>query len=118
MRIVALICNILLFGFTGVVLLVDGPPRAARYIVFTLWTLLTLVLSTVVIARGETATTRAVAIVANIVFLGFVCWAFADQYPHPEEDGLLAFVVLMVATPLLSLAVLARRVIPAPGDSR
>jgi hypothetical protein len=118
MRIAALTCNILLLGFTGVVLLVDGPPRAARYIVFTLWTLSTLILSAVVMARGGAATTKVVAIVGNIILMGFVGWAFVDQYPHPEEDGFIAFVVLMVLTPLLSLAVLARERFAAHGGPR
>jgi uncharacterized protein YhhL (DUF1145 family) len=43
---------------------------------------------------------------ANIVFFGFVCWALVDQYPHPEEDGVLTFTVLIVLTPILSLVVL------------
>jgi formate hydrogenlyase subunit 3/multisubunit Na+/H+ antiporter MnhD subunit len=135
MKIVAVICNIVLFGFTCLVLLVDGPPKGASYIVFTLWLLLTLILSSVVISRGgasdgwlglpmkrkaleeqkktddlsSTSTViRIVAIICNIVLLGFTCWAFVDQYPHPEEDGLVAFTVLMVLTPILSLVVLFR----------
>ena len=51
---------------------------------------------------------RFVAIVCNIVLLGFTGWAFVDQYPHPEEDGLIAFTVLMVLTPILSLVALFR----------
>jgi hypothetical protein len=52
---------------------------------------------------------KIVAVICNIVLLAFTCWAFVDQYPHPEEDGLIAFTVLMVLTPILSLAVLFRR---------
>jgi hypothetical protein len=51
---------------------------------------------------------KIVAIICNIVFFGFVCWALVDQYPHPEEDGVIAFAVLMVLTPILSLVVLFR----------
>lgn len=118
------------------VLLVDGPPKGASYIVFTLWSLLTLILSSVVISRSgvsdgwlglpmmrkaseeqkktddlsSTSTVmRVVAIIGNLVLSGFICWAFVDQYPHPEEDGLIAFAVLMVLTPILSMAVLFRR---------
>jgi hypothetical protein len=36
------------------------------------------------------------------------CWAVVDQYPHPEEDGVIAFTVLRVLTPILSLVVLFR----------
>ncbi|MBZ5500346.1 MAG: hypothetical protein LAP85_28460 [Acidobacteriia bacterium] len=51
---------------------------------------------------------RVVAVICNIVLLGFTCWAFVGQYPHPEEDGLIAFTVLMVLTPILCLVVLFR----------
>jgi hypothetical protein len=32
----------------------------------------------------------------------------ASQYPHPEEDGVIAFTMLMVSTPILSLVALLR----------
>jgi hypothetical protein len=34
------------------VLVIDGPPKGAGYIVFTLWSLLTLILNAVVIFRS------------------------------------------------------------------
>ena len=135
MKISAIICNIILFLFTSLVLVTDGPPTETIYIVFTLWTFLTLILNTVVISRigvgdgwlglnkkekvleeqkktdepsYKVTFLRIVAIICNIVFLGFHCWAFVDQYPHPEEDGFIAFVVLMVLTSILSLVVLIR----------
>lgn len=51
---------------------------------------------------------KVAAAVSNIVLLGFVCWAIADQYPHPEEDGLIAFTVLIVLTPILSVVAIFR----------
>jgi hypothetical protein len=135
MKIVAMICNVVLFGFTGLVLACDGPPRGVAYIVFTLLALLMPVFSAVVIFRmgssegwlgpreeravpggqgkmegqapGSTLT-RAAAMVGNIVLIGFTWWAILDQYPHPEEDGVIAFAVLMVLTPILTLVVLLR----------
>jgi len=130
MKIAAVVCNIVLFGFTCLVLFVDGLPKGASYIVFTLWLLLTLILNLVVISRSgasdgwlglsmkrkapeerkkidalsfTSTVMRFVAIICNIVLLGFICWAFVDQYPHPEEDGLIAFTMLTVSTPILSL---------------
>ena len=135
MKILAIICNIILFLFTCLVLVTDGPPTETIYIVFTLWTFLTLILNTVVISRiwvgydwlglnkkekvlKEQKKTnefsyvgtslRIVAIFSNIIFLGIHSWAFVDQYPHPEENGFIAFVVLIVLTPILSLVVLIR----------
>ncbi len=51
---------------------------------------------------------RITAMAFNMIHIGFVCWAFVDQYPHPEEDGFVAFLVMMVLTPILSLVVLFR----------
>ncbi len=133
MKITAVICNIVLFGFTCLVLLVDGPPTDISYIVFTLWLLLTLILNSAVIffggagsrlrnkeeglEQGEKAgnlssagtVMSVVAIICNAVLLGFICWAFVDQYPHPEEEGFLAYAVLIALTPILSLVALFRR---------
>ena len=46
--------------------------------------------------------------ICNLVLLGLVCWALIDQYPHPEEEGVIAFAVLTVLTPLPGAAVLFR----------
>jgi hypothetical protein len=135
MKIVAVILNIVLFAFICLVLVTDGLPTKANYIVFTFWSLMTLILSAVVILRhrasngrpafhvkaktveeqkkidapSATSTTmRTVAIICNIVFLVHFCWAFVDQYPHPEEEGFVVFTVLMVLTPILNLVVLFR----------
>jgi formate hydrogenlyase subunit 3/multisubunit Na+/H+ antiporter MnhD subunit len=135
MKIMAILCNIVLFLFICLVLVTDGLPKETVYIVSTLWTFLTLILNSVVISRigardgwlrlhrkrnaseeqkktddlSPTGTImRIVAIICNIVFLGFHYWAFVDQYPHPKEDGFIAFVVLMMLTPILSLMVLFR----------
>ena len=51
MKIVALICNIVLFGFTCLVLVTDGPPKEAGYIIVTLLSVLTPILSLVVLFR-------------------------------------------------------------------
>lgn len=43
------------------------------------------------------------AIICNVVLIGFVCWALVDQYPHPHENGFTAYAVLIVLTPILSV---------------
>jgi len=133
MKIVTLICNIVLFVFTCLVLLTDGFSREAAYIVFTLVLLLVPVFNAVVIFRsgaregwldltrkGKVPAERAktdgkpssgifakiAAITANIVMFSFACWAFADQYPHPKEDGLIAYIVLVLTIPVLSAVVI------------
>jgi len=133
MRSVAVICNIVLFAFICLVLAVDGLPTEASYIVFTVWALMTLILSPAVISRRGAGdgwlglpakstpseeqrkiddpsppgtAVRTVTIICNIVFLAHFCWAFVDQYPHPEEEGFIPFAVLMVLTPILNLVAL------------
>jgi len=135
MKIAMFICNVVLFAFTCFVLLTDGVSKEAGYIAFTLLLLLVPILNLLVISRGgarvgrmglpakekELAEQRKmdsssssgtvikiVAIVCNAVLLGFVCWALVDQYPHPEEDGFIAYVLLVVVTPALSLVALFR----------
>jgi len=135
MKIVAIICNIVLFGFTCMVTLTDGPPKGAGYIVFSLLLFLIPILNVFVISQSgagggrlgfqkrekapEEATTshdvssnnavvRMVAIVCNIVLLGFACWAIIAQYPHPAEPGVVEFEVLVVLTPILSSVVIFR----------
>ncbi len=43
---------------------------------------------------------------ANVILLASLACAFVDQYPHPDESGFMAFVVVAAATPLLSAVVL------------
>ncbi len=133
MKIMAVICNLVLFGFTCLVLVTDGPPTKPGYIVFTIWSLATPILNSVVISlsgarrdwldvlskrtplKEETrrhelsspaTAARTVAIVVNVILLGFICWALVDQFPHPEEDGFIAFTLLMILTPVLSVVVI------------
>jgi len=45
-------------------------------------------------------------VICNIVLFGFVCYAIVDKYPNPKEDGITAFTVLMMLTPILNLVIL------------
>lgn len=135
MKTLTVLCNIVLFGFTCIVLATDGAPKEARYIIFTLLLMLIPIFTVFAIVRSgagsswpnlpmkrntleaqpktgvlssrKTAIER-VAAICNIVLLGVVCWAIVDQYPHPEEEGIVAFSVLTVLTPILSAVVLFR----------
>ena len=109
MKTVAVILNVVLLVFTCFVLATDGLPKEVTYIVFTIWTFLTLILNAAVISRGGISlVTRIAAIVFNIVLLGFICWSLVDQYPHPKEAGFIPFVILSLLTPVLNLLVLFR----------
>lgn len=116
MKIVAVICNIVLFLFTCLVLLTDGLPKEAGYIIATLLVLLTPPFTLAVFFRsgvsdgrpGLQMDTRTVAIICNIALLGFICWSLLGQPPHPQEEGFVAYVVLSALTPILSLVVFFR----------
>jgi hypothetical protein len=135
MKIVAAICNVVWFGFTCLVLVTDGPPKGAGYIIATLLMLLTPLLTLVVLFRSGASDSwmglrmkrealeeqrtienpssmstlmKNVAIICNIALLGFLCWALLSQPPHPEEEGFVAFVVVSVMTPILSVVAILR----------
>lgn len=135
MNLVAFICNIAFIGFFCLVLLTDGIPRETAYIVFTLFTLLVPILSSIVIFRStenngwlsfsmkrkalegqrkidKLSSTnpilKIVAIICNIVLVGLSYWAFVSQYPHPKEEGFLLFIVILFLTPILSSIAILR----------
>jgi len=121
MRIVAVVCNVVLFAFTCFVVLTEGIPREAPYLILTLLPLLVPIMSLFVLLRGgmtlqeqrtrddpssmSTLANRA-AVVCNFVLVGFSCWAAVTQYPYLEGNGVIPFGLLMVFTPIISLAVL------------
>jgi hypothetical protein len=122
--IVAVICNVVLLAFTGVVLVTDGVSREGPYVVFTLLLLLVPILSVVALVRrggnrpdlgthdvpsSRSTVTKRVAVSSNLVWLAFSCWAIVDQYPHPADAGVIPFAVLVVVTPIVSLAALLGR---------
>ncbi len=142
MKTLVVLCNIVLFVFTCLVLVTDGPSDEMAYIIFTLLLLLIPILTVFAIVRRGSGTPGGpeggvlskaqarmgllsadrtplenTAGICNLVLLGFVCWALVDQYPHPAEEGLVAFVVVTLLTPLLSAVVLLthRRSSSRPG---
>jgi len=135
MKVVAAVCNVVWFAFTCLVLVTDGLPKEAGYIFLSLLHLLTPLLTLVVLFRSGASdgwlgrrTKRTaleepgkvdspssmsiamsiVAVVCNIALLGFLCWALVSQPPHPEEEGFVAFVVISVLTPILSVVAILR----------
>jgi hypothetical protein len=133
MKIIAIICNVVLFVFTGIVLVTDGTPTDTAYIIFTLLVLLIPIFNVVVLTRSgvdngwldlqkktleeqrkiddlssTTIVMKIGAFICNIVLFAFTWWAIVDQYPHSEEDGVIAYTLLIVLTPILSVAVLFR----------
>jgi len=117
----AIVCNVVLFAITGVIILTEGVPREARYLVLTLLMLAVPLLSAVVLVRGRAALagrradatgsptitlTRAGAVVCNLILLGASCWETVVQYPYPEGNSIIPFAVLAIGTPIVSLVAL------------
>ena len=116
MRTFAIVLNVVLLAFTCLVLVTDGFPTTAVYIVLTVLLLVIPILTLIVLFRrtgtdapssGRVLMERVVA-ACNILLLVFVCWAIVDHYPHPKEEGFLAYVVLVIVTPGLSALTLLR----------
>ncbi|HVN33073.1 MAG TPA: hypothetical protein VMT45_13915 [Thermoanaerobaculaceae bacterium] len=130
MKTVAVVCNAVLFAFTCSVLATDGMPTETIYKLFSLLLLLVPLLSFLAIlhsgmsdgwlgARMPTRTHvepssgialfRWATAALNLVLLANSCWAVVTQYPsHPKEEGLLAYVVVIILTPILNFVVLMR----------
>ena len=121
MRTVAVVCNIVLFVITCFIVLTEGIPKGAPYLILTLLPLLVPILSLVVLLRGGrrlqeqkthddpssmSVLANSMAIFCNLVLIGFSCWAAVAQYPYPEGNGVIPFALLMVFTPILTVAVL------------
>jgi len=109
MRVVAAIFNIVWFLFICLVLVTDGFPKEPLYIFFSLLHLVTPLLTLAVLFRYSMNTVmNTVAIACNVALLGFLCWFFLTQPPHPQEEGFVAFVVISVVTPILSVLAILR----------
>jgi len=104
MKTLTVLCNAALFGFTCLVLMTDGAPTQAIYILFALLLLLVPIFTVIaVVASAWRTPLGPIAMVCNIVLLAFACWAFIDQYPHPEEEGFVAYLVVVALAPVLSV---------------
>jgi hypothetical protein len=109
MKTLAVLCNIVIFTFTGFVLATDGAPTKAAYIIFAVVLLTTPAVTVFALTRGAAgARVRRVAVALNILLLAFVCWALVDQYPHPSESGFVPYVVAVVLAPSVNLSALLR----------
>ena len=129
MNILATILNVVLFLFTCLILWTDGLSGEAVYLLLTLLLLLVPILNLLMISTGAKSNgwfntvvkrrepedqgkvenlsftgtiMKALVVTSNIILLGFSLWAFISQYPHPRESGFIAFIILLLLTPVLS----------------
>lgn len=130
MKIVTVICNIALLGFTCLLLFILGVSKVSDYKVLTLLLLLVPILNIVFIfgslvshghwtfkmkkkAPEEQSKADGLSkiypflkigtLILNLALLGFASWFFVRNYPHPGESLVLAYILLAVVTPILSL---------------
>jgi hypothetical protein len=111
-RIAAVVCNLLLFAAIGMIVLTEGMPSRAVFLLFTVLALLVPIVSAAVILRRTTgrgwhrSPLDWATGLLNVALIGLTCWAAISQFPPPEGLGVLPFAVLMFAAPILSLTVL------------
>jgi hypothetical protein len=133
MNLIACILNVLFFGFTFMVILTDGLSKQVLYNVFAFLLLLVPIFSVIVIfnsaagdgwfnfrlkrkAKDEHTMTESnsslvtnmkmAASISNIVLIVFSICATVDQYPHPDEEGYIPYLVFVFLTPVFSLVTL------------
>lgn len=115
----AVVCNVVLVAFTCFVMATDGVSREVPYVVFTLLLLAVPAFSAGLLMQrgphrtnGGTGSSPAmrrasqIAVLCNIWLLATACWAIYDRYPHPAEEGFLAYVAVVLLAPILSIAAL------------
>ena len=119
MRTAAVVCNVVLVAFTCLVMATDGVSREVPYVVFTFLLLAVPTLTAaLLVRRGPHRTDRAtdsspairrasqIGVLCNIWLLATACWAIYDRYPHPNEEGFLPYVAVVLLAPILSIAAL------------
>ena len=115
----AVVCNVVLVAFTCLVMATDGVSRELPYVVFTFLLLAVPTLSAALLVQrgphrtdGVTDSSHAmrrasqIGVLCNIWLLATACWAIYDRYPHPDEEGFLAYVAVVLLAPILSIAAL------------
>ncbi len=117
MKLIAVVCNILFWGFFWFVLLTDGPPEGSD-ILSLVFPLAMPILNVLVIRLlpSPGRIPKIAVLLGNIIWLIQACWLIAARYPsHPGEEGLLEFAILIALTPVLSvLAILLQLRTPEP----
>ncbi|GEM_PF-5154873 len=109
MKTIAVLFSLALFAFTVLVLIVDGPPAGIPFLALMLLALLVPPGSLIVLMRSSRRTVaRSALAIGNLALLVLAVWAIAGRFPRLEEKGTVAYALLLVLTPLLSLAALLR----------
>lgn len=135
MKTLAVILNVILVLFTFMVIMTEGGSPDIAYNIFGILLFLVPLVNIVLISRlgffnaarrsrvsrdmtdvpvkspdisTMHGTVRNLAILLNLILIGFGIWAIIQAYPHPQEDGVLEYTILVLAAPILSLIVYFR----------
>lgn len=142
MNLLALILNAAMLGFTCMVLVTDGLPKDPDYIFFAVLLFFVPVLNLIMIVKGageanwlnfkvkdrmqslkkadltkpsKKAMIRPMAVFCNVLIIVLTVWALFDQAPHPRENGVIIYTVLLLLAPGVSLwAILTNNAYIAP----
>ncbi len=110
MRTLALVLNLALLLFVVFLLVAEGIPTDLPSIGLSLLVLIVPLQTAIVIGNSGLARNpgaRMAVATANVVLIAAAGWAVATRLPsHPPEEGLIPFVVLLLAAPLVSLVAL------------
>ena len=119
MAIAALVLNVVLVAFTCLVLVTDGASREVPYIVFGSLLLVVPAFSSALLVQRRLHQSERVSepspamrrvgqigVLCNVWLLATACWAIYDQYPHPDEQGFLPYVAVVLLTPVFSIVAL------------
>jgi hypothetical protein len=58
----------------------------------------------IVNSYANATTLKTVAIILNIVLLGYACWAVFQ--PHPAEEGYIPYVIVVLLAPIINITIL------------
>jgi len=135
MKTLAVILNVILVLFTFMVIMTEGVSPDIAYNIFGILLFLVPLVNVILISRlgffkaakrarvsqdmadvpakspdsaAMHGTVRNLAILLNMILLGFGIWAIIQAYPHPQEDGVLEYTILVLAAPIVSLIVYFR----------
>ncbi len=114
MMALAAVLDLVLAAFTALVIAGEGMPGEPVWFAFTVLAVVIPLASAVALwwIRARPSA-RASAIeqatsISNALLLAGACWAVVRTWPHPPEDGVVAYAVLLLAAPVATLAALVR----------
>ena len=106
----AIVLDVVLAAFTALVIAGEGLPGEAFWAAYTVLAVVIPLASAGVLwwirARRTTAAGAIwqATVISNALLLAGACWAAVRTYPHPPEDGVVAYAVILLAAPIATVA--------------